>query len=148
MDRNTHRMMLQFINQARCHEDLTVQPPTKVKVDEPRGHRGPDPHDLQERRLGIEERVPLLDAVEAEKLFCAREEASPLYGFGHMRHVADGLKKRQLEHVRSGLVEGVFASELGGLAERLDDRALFGVTPDQLDRAQSAWKTMKESPDE
>ena len=94
VDRNTHRMMLQFINQARRHEDLTVQPPRKVKVDEPRGHRGPDPHDLQERRLGIEERVPLLDAVEAEKLFCAREEASPLYGFGHMRHVADVLNPK------------------------------------------------------
>lgn len=58
---------------------------------------------------------------------------------GYMRHVAEGLKERQFEHVKSGLVEGVFAEELHGLSGRLDDRALFGITPEQVEAAQSAW---------
>ncbi len=86
LDPNTHRMILQFLNTVRC-EELTVMPRRVIKVDEPRGDRGPDPHDVLERRLGIEKRVPLLDPEDAEKLFRARHEASPLYGFGHLHEV-------------------------------------------------------------
>ncbi len=94
LDPNTHRMILQFLNTVRCHEDLTVMPRRVIKVDEPRGNRGPDPHDVLERRHGIEEPLPLLDPEDAERLLRARHEASPLYGFGHLRKVADVLSPK------------------------------------------------------
>ena len=89
MDRHTHRRILEFINAARGPQDLMVIPPQAVKVDEPRGFRGPDPHDVLQRRHGPKKERPLLEWKVAEQLFHARDEASPLYGFRHLRDVAE-----------------------------------------------------------
>lgn len=66
---------------------------------------------------------------------------------GYMRHVADDLKKRQLEHVRTSLIHGAFAGELHGLAGRLDGDATFGISPEALGAARSALDEWKENAD-
>ncbi len=66
---------------------------------------------------------------------------------GYMRHVADDLKKRQLEHVRAALIHGAFAGELHGVAGRLDDAAIFGISPEALNAARTALDAWKEDAD-
>ena len=94
MDRHTHKSILEFINAARGPQDLMTIPPQAVKVNEHGEFRGADPHDLLLRRHGVEKEKPLLERKAAEQLLCARDEASPLYGFRHLREVEEILDQR------------------------------------------------------
>jgi hypothetical protein len=66
----------------------------------------------------------------------------------YMARIASELKKRQLEHVRSRLTEGVWADELHGLAADLKDVGLFGVSAEQLRVAARALEAWERSGDE
>lgn len=125
MDRHTHRRILEFINAARGPQDLMVIPPQAVKVDEPRGFRGPDPHDLLQMRHGTKKERPLLERKVAEQLFHARDEASPLYGFRHLREVAEILDRRTFR-LFTGLLSTHFGPATRG-AWRDGDRVVNGT---------------------
>ena len=56
----------------------------------------------------------------------------------YMSHIASDLKKRQLEHVRTRLLEGVFAKELHDVTADLNDAELFGISAEQLREAAAA----------
>jgi hypothetical protein len=66
----------------------------------------------------------------------------------YMTRIAKDLKKRQLEHVESTLIKGVFAEELDELAVDLKDTDLFGVAPEQLRVATAALEAWEQSEDE
>lgn len=66
----------------------------------------------------------------------------------YMTHVANQLKKRQLEHVRAELIRGVFARELHALAADLEGAGLFGISPEQLQQATQALAAWEHSHDE
>ena len=60
----------------------------------------------------------------------------------YMTSIAADLKKRQLEHMTTRLIEGVFAPRLAELATELSDDGLFGVSREQLQAASAnlaAW---------
>jgi hypothetical protein len=56
----------------------------------------------------------------------------------YMSHIASTLKKRQLEHVRTRLLEGTFAKELHNVTVSLKDAELFGISAEQLRTAAEA----------
>jgi hypothetical protein len=56
----------------------------------------------------------------------------------YMSHIANDLKKRQLEHVQTRLLHGLFAGELHNLTAELKDAELFGISPEQLNAATHA----------
>lgn len=66
----------------------------------------------------------------------------------YMTHTANELKKRQLEHVRTSLIEGVFAKELRELAADLQGADLFGVSAQQLAAAARALDVWEGNHDE
>jgi hypothetical protein len=66
----------------------------------------------------------------------------------YMSHIADDLKKRQLEHVRTRLLEGVFATELYDVTADLQDAELFGISAEQLHSAAEALDAWERSEDE
>ncbi len=66
----------------------------------------------------------------------------------YMSHVANDLKKQQLKHVKSKLLEGVFARELRGVTADLKDAELFGISAEQLSAATGALDTWECSEDE
>jgi hypothetical protein len=59
----------------------------------------------------------------------------------YMAHVASDLKKRQLEHVRTRLLEAVFAKELHAVVADLRGADLFGISAEQLAAATAALET-------
>jgi hypothetical protein len=66
----------------------------------------------------------------------------------YMTRAANDLKKRQLEHVRTELIEGIFARELHDLTVDLKGAGLFGVSPEQLRQAEQALEAWEQSDDE
>jgi hypothetical protein len=56
----------------------------------------------------------------------------------YMSHIASDLKKQQMEHVRTTLLQGVFAQELRNLTADLNDAELFGISAEQLREATAA----------
>jgi len=56
----------------------------------------------------------------------------------YMSHIANDLKKQQMEHVRSRLLRGVFAEELRNVTAELKDAELFGISAEQLHAAAAA----------
>ncbi len=56
----------------------------------------------------------------------------------YMTRAAAQLKARQLEHVRTRLIDGVFAGELHALAAGLEGEGLFAITRGQLSAARAA----------
>ena len=66
----------------------------------------------------------------------------------YMSHIAGDLKKRQLEHVRTRLVEGVFARELHDVTVDLEDAELFGISAEQLRVAAEALDRWERNTDE
>jgi len=82
-----HRRILRFLNAARRPEDLMVLPEREVRVDEPRVFKGPDPHDLIDRRAPARKPIALLDLKVAKRLFDARCDLCPLYGFTHIDQI-------------------------------------------------------------
>jgi hypothetical protein len=66
----------------------------------------------------------------------------------YMSHIANDLKKQQLEHVSTRLIQGVFAKELQALAVNLTDAGLFGISPEQLQATAQALDAWEQSDDE
>ncbi len=65
----------------------------------------------------------------------------------YMTRAAAQLKARQFEHVRTRLIEGVFAGELHALAAGLEGEGLFAITRGQLYAARAALDTWEDSAD-
>ena len=87
VDCNTQKRILDFLNTARRLEDLMALPEREVRVDEPRVYKGPDPHDVIDRRKPARKPRVLLDLKVAHQLFDARCDLSPAYGFTHIDQV-------------------------------------------------------------
>ena len=66
----------------------------------------------------------------------------------YMSHIANDLKQQQLEHVRTRLLEGVFATELQDVTADLKGGDLFGVSDEQLQAAAEALAAWERSDDE
>lgn len=66
----------------------------------------------------------------------------------YMLHIANDLKKRQLEHVKTTLIEGVLAGELQQLAVDLGGSGLFGISAVQLQAARRALDVWEQNDDE
>ena len=105
LDGNVHRRLLTFLNTARRPEDLMVAPPNEVTLIDQRVMHGNDenlhldevPHDHEHPH----EITPLFKRDLARRLLKAREDISPLYGFGHIRQLdkIPGLDKHMLDRL-------------------------------------------------
>lgn len=63
----------------------------------------------------------------------------------YMSRIANDLKKRQLEHVRTRLFQGVFAKELVDATANLKDARLFGISAEQLQTATDALNSWEQT---
>jgi hypothetical protein len=65
---------------------------------------------------------------------------------GYMDTLHHDLKERQYELARNELVAGQLRETLLNLAQRLDDKGLFGISPEELARARAAVDELRSRP--
>jgi len=92
--------------------------------------------------------TPLNDVLFAPAMFAFTSMLTEGALGTYMRRVEDELRQTQFEHVRGQLVNADIGASLRGLADDMEDEALFGVSAEQLDEAHAALDAWGRGEDE